>query len=541
MYNITSLPNPQLNNRTYPVKVGAVLGGSSAIDGLFGDRGSKADYDAWETLGNPGWSFSSLLPYFKKSVTFTPPSPDEAKAYNYTWDISAYGGNGTGGPVQVSLPSYNWPQSKHIWEAWKQMGIPRQNEGANGNAFNTFVSPTFLDPVTRTRSYARTAHWDPYKNRTNYKYNLLSGYQVTEIRLITGRLRAVGVNVVKRGTAGPKIAIQSKRQVILAAGAVWTPWLLQRSGLGPKSVLEAANIPVIKDIPGVGANLQDHPYSAPPSKFTNDLIPSPEYLLANATAYEEAKREYEQSRTGPLTLARGHQAAFLPLKTWQPQWKDLIRALLSQTASNYLPAGYDKNLTDGFIAQRNVVANLFNQTDNAAVEFNFGPVPLNGGALLRTLSRGTVTLNATDPLAAPLVDFRTFTNPIDVANAVAAIRYSHRVNSQPALKGLGPVGYIPELNATSDSEIEKALRESLMLPSFSHMSGTAAMLPEQYGGVVGPDLGVYGIRKLSVVDASIIPLIPATHLTATVYAVAEKVSLRTRVDFFFSRGFREWF
>lgn len=107
MYNVTSLPIPALGNRPSYVPAGAVVGGGSAVNGMFFTRGSAADYDAWERLGNPGWGWKDLLPYFKKSVTFTPPDNETAARYNYTWDVeAAYGGNG---PVQVSYPVWNWP------------------------------------------------------------------------------------------------------------------------------------------------------------------------------------------------------------------------------------------------------------------------------------------------------------------------------------------------------------------------------------------------------------------------------------------------
>lgn len=503
------------------VSVGALVGGGSGVNGMTFDRGSKADYDAWETLGNTGWSWSTLLPYFKKSVTWNPPTPDIAEKYNYTWDTeSAYGGRG---PIQLSLPPYGWPVMGLMWEAWKQMGVPKTKEGANGNAVGVFHVPSPMDPVTRTRSYARTAHYDPYRNRSNY--HLLTGHQVTEIRFVSDvRRTATGVNVVQRGTNGPKIAIQAKREVILAAGAVWTPWILQRSGFGPKSVLEAAGIPVKKDFPGVGANLQEHPFAQTVRSFTNNLFPNTNVLLSNTTFYEEALREYNENRTGPLTLARGNQLALLPLKTVQPQWEDIIRAMLSQTAEHYLPQTYDKNLTEGFIAQLNVIADLFNRTDNAAIEFPFGSSPVAGSVLLRTLSRGVININTSNPLAPPVVEYRTFSNPIDIANAVAAFKYSRKFMSLPVFQGLAPVETVPGLNVTSDEDIAIALK-SIFNPVFAHPSGTAAMMPEKYGGVVGPDLRVYGARRLSIADASIMPLLPGTHICTTVYAVAEKASI----------------
>ncbi|KAH7122582.1 choline dehydrogenase [Dendryphion nanum] len=519
MYNITSLPQAWLANRTSGVAAGAVVGGGSAVNGMFFDRGSAADYDAWEKLGNPGWGWDGILPYFRKSVTFTPPEPEIAKRYNYSWDIpSAYGGKG---PVQVSFPNWQFPALSLFWKAWEQLGIKKQKDGANGNAFDTFQAPSALDPVTKTRSYARTAHYDPYKNRANYK--LLTGYQVTEVRLDGDR--AVGVNIVKRGTTGPKTAIKARKEVILAAGAIWTPWLLQRSGIGPKAVLKAAGIPVVKDVPGVGANFQDHPTIFGAWNLTNQPFPAPGIFFANETFMAEAKKEYEEKRSGPYTLARGNQAGFLPLKTVNPQWEKIIKDLLAQDAKAFLPASYDAKLIKGYIAQRNVTADLFRRTDNGVFEYPFSGGPVGGGSLQRTFSRGLVNIDPKNPLGPPLVDYQTGRNPIDIANAIAMVKYARIVMAQEALKELGPVELPPLANVTADAEIEKLLRQALMGPSFAHPSGTASMLPEEFGGVVRSDLRVYGFKGLSVVDASVIPLVPATHICTTVYAVAEKVSL----------------
>jgi choline dehydrogenase-like flavoprotein len=490
---------------------------------MFFDRGSAADYNAWEALGNPGWGWDGLLPYFRKSVTFTPPTREVAEKYNYTYDIAAaYGGKGA---VQVSFPPFNWPALDYTWEAWKELGIPKQNEGAGGNAFNAFSAPSALDPVTRTRSYARTAHYDPFKTRPNY--HLLTGYQVTEINL-DKTLRATGINAVKRGTTD-KIVLRAKKEVVIATGAVWTPWLLQRSGIGPSSVLKAAGVPVLKDLPGVGANFQDHPVGGPSGRFNKDAFPNPA-VLSNVTFMEEAKKEYETSRTGVFTVARGNQAAFLSLKTVHPQWKETIADFEKQDVAQFLPESYDKALISGFKRQREVITGMWKRNDNAVFEFAFGGGPV-GGALQRPLSRGTITINASDPLGNPLVAYRTFSNPIDVSNSIAMFRYSRVVNTAKALAPLAPEEVRPGLNVTSDADIEAYIRE-FGAPTFAHPSGTAAMVPEELGGVVGSDLRVYGTKGLSVVDASVMPLIPATHLCTTVYAVAEKAAdiIKRRTD-----------
>lgn len=249
-YNITSLPNADLNNATRNVLVGALVGGGSGVNGMFFDHGSKSDYDAWETLGNKGWNFESHLPYFQKNVTFTLPSKKLADRLNYTWDVEeAYGGKGE---VHVSFPPYQFPGQDYVWNACNELGINKPKEAPGGDAIGAIQAPSALDPMTRTRSYARTAHYDPFVNRTNYI--LATGRRVTEVVLESNRsgLQAVGVNVVKHeASVDAKFTVRARKEVIVATGAVWTPWLLQRSGIGLKIVLEKAGIAIKKHLPGV--------------------------------------------------------------------------------------------------------------------------------------------------------------------------------------------------------------------------------------------------------------------------------------------------
>lgn len=519
-YNITSLPNPELGNATSRVSVGAIVGGGSAVNGMFFDRGAASDYNGWETLGNPGWSFKDLLPYFKKSVTFTPPSAEVAAKYKYSWDVeSAYGGQGE---IQVSFPPYQFPGQDPVWDAWAAIGVKKPKEAANGESIGAIQAPSALDPVTRTRSYARTAHYDPFATRENY--HLLTGYQATEILFKEGGdLEASGVNIVKRGSS-EKIALQAKKEVIIAAGALWTPWLLQRSGVGPKKILEKAGIQVKRNLPGVGSNFQDHPYGMVNWAWTKSTFSPTANDFSNATFYESARKEYEQSRTGPLTPARGNQAAFLPLKTVDAMgWTSLLAAVSAQDPTPYLPEQYDETLIKGFKAQQKLTAELLARDDSAAYEFPFGSGPLAIGVLERPLSRGTVNINVSNPSDGPVVDFRTFSNPLDVQAAVSMVHFARRFNSLPIFSSLGPTELSPGINITSNAAVEKYLR-STFNPTFAHPAGTASMLPEELGGVVSPELKVYGVGKLSVVDASIIPYLPGTHICTTVYAVAEKAA-----------------
>jgi choline dehydrogenase-like flavoprotein len=515
------VPNPGLNNHTRNPLAAAIVGGGSAVNGMFFDRGSAADYDAWEALGNKGWGFKDVLPYFKKSVTFTPPSGEVAERYNYTWDTeAAYGGNGE---IQVSFPPYQFPGQDRLWDAWREIGVAKPKEAAAGDAIGAVMAPSALDPVTRTRSYARTAHYEPYAQRMNY--HLLTGYQATEILFKEdGELEAEGVSMVKVGGTEKSI-VKARKEVIVAAGAIWTPWLLQRSGVGPESVLEGAGIAVKKHLPGVGANFQDHPFGGSVWNWTtNPYFPTSGALATNQTFYAEAEKEYIQSRKGPLTTSRGSQAAFLPLKTVDPEgWQSLVDAVAAQDPTPYLPAQYDETLIAGAKAIHNITAEYLGREDAATFEFTFGEGPIGSAAMMRPLSRGTVNIDPANTSLPPLVDWRTFSNPLDIKVAVQLVRFSRRFNTLSSFSGLGAVELSPGSNVTSDAAIEEFLRGT-MNPTFVHMAGTASMLPEEFGGVVGTNLKVHGVGKLSVVDASIVPYLPATHLCTTVYAIAEKAA-----------------
>ncbi|KAF2029006.1 choline dehydrogenase [Setomelanomma holmii] len=526
-YNITSLPIPGLNNLTSLVAVGALVGGGSAVNGMFFDRGSASDYDAWETLGNgPAWNFQSLLPYFKKSVTFTPPTAAVAETYNYTWDVdAAYGGSG---PVQVSFPPYQFPGQEFLWAGWEELGVKKPKEAAAGEAIGAIQAPSALNPVRRTRSYARTAHYERVANRTNLR--LVTGVQVREVVFKNGGgngtgLEATGVKGVNRYNVAETFEVNARKEVIVAAGAVWTPWLLQRSGIGPKSVLEKAGISVKKNLPGVGANFQDHAIGGGQWNWTKN-VPSPTQMdvVTNTTFFAEAKKEYDQSRTGPLTVARGNQAAFLPLKVVAAEkWKGIVDAVAAQDSSPYLPATYEATLIAGYKAQQKLTAELLARDDSATYEFPFSGGPLGNGVLERPLSRGTILINTTDPSASPVVDFRTFSNPIDLQVAVSIVQFVRKFNALNAFTTLGAVEVSPGANVTSDAAIASFLRGSFT-PTFAHPAGTASMMPEQHGGVVDPELQVYGVERLSIVDASVIPYLPATHICTTVYAIAEKAA-----------------
>ncbi|KAL1311510.1 hypothetical protein AAFC00_001633 [Neodothiora populina] len=515
----TSVEQPGLGNQTFELYVASVVGGGSIVNGMAFDRGTQPDYNSWATLGNSGWAWSNLLTYFKKSTTFTPPSADIQKKYNYTWDTSAYGN----GPVHSSYPPFQFPEMPTFWDALNELEITKLQEGGLGEP-GAFWEVDSIDPVLQTRSSARTAYYDPIAKRANLE--LRTGSYVQKLVIINNNVE--GVEVISRKD-NSVIKAYARNEVILAAGAVHTPQILQLNGIGPASVLKAANISVSVDLPGVGANFQDHPVAYMSYDMTTDKsYPYPGILTYNATYNASALAEYVENKTGPYTQAHGNGAVFLPLSKIAPSsYKSIASTLSAQNPTDYLPSIYAERaeLLAGFKAQRAIHLQQIQADDTSIYEFSF-----NGGgtattALQKPISRGTIMIDPKNPTAEPIIDFQALANPVDRAALLAAVRFTRQIYNTTALSGYTPVETLPGPEYQTDEELWDALSTSgVVNPSFAHPCGTAAMMPRKQGGVVASDLLVYGVKRLSVIDASIIPIIPATHLQATVYAIAEKAA-----------------
>jgi choline dehydrogenase-like flavoprotein len=309
---------------------------------------------------------------------------------------------------------------------------------------------------------------------------------------------------------------------------VQTPQLLQVSGIGPKDVLKAAGIKVKKDMPSVGANFQDHPTTFMTFNLSHQSFPNPDSLTNNATYNATAWEQYFFNRTGPIASGRSSIGAFLSLPqiTSQATSTSITTQFLSQNASQYLPSIYSyAPLLQGFKAQRSILAKRF--TTNTMGVGGF-PLVANGLAPVsfhKTTSRGTITLNLTHPHALPIVQYNTLMNPIDTSIILAMIRRNRAFWQKPELAFFGAVESTPGAQYQTDEELLFALtQKGGLLPALAHPSGTCALMPEDLGGCVAPDLKVYGTKGLSVVDASIMPLIPASTLQATMYAIGEKAA-----------------
>lgn len=475
MYDITSAPVDNLGGKTFPVYVGNVVGGGSVVNGMAFDRASAADYDAWEQLGNIGWNWASLLTYFKKSTTFTPPSQAHAEEFNITYDASYWG---TNGPVQASFPHFEYEDTKKIWTAFRAENVPTPREHAAGLGVGAFWTPTSLQPDTQTRSSAKNAYYDPVKGRSNLV--LSTGKRVNEVLFdqSLGMLapKATGVQYVSH-TDGSVGKVYAKREVILAAGSIFTPQLLQLSGIGPRDVLQAAGVQVKRDLSAVGANMQDHPNANVVFDLKN--LATVNVFSGQDPAYNKtAWAEYENNKDGPLTQAHGSSLALLSLNSLSSKAAQIVSTVKVQNILSSLPGiyGKDQNLLRGILKQRDIIANLHAALTSAVGEIPMTPFGLAISALQRPLSRGSVNIDPKNKYGNPVVQFNTFSNPVDRQILVEMIRWTRKHWTRKELAMYKPIEISPGAQFQTDDEIINALiQQNGLGASFAHMSGTCSV------------------------------------------------------------------
>ncbi|KAI7722438.1 GMC oxidoreductase [Hortaea werneckii] len=544
---VESLPQVGLNGRT----------------SMFFNRGSAEDYDSWEELGNPGWGWKDLLRYFQKvepdhafvltslvdmvfpqSETFTPPSFQIANEYAdiISPDLAPHG---TGGPVGSSFPNFQWPIAKNFFRGWNAIGLLTQPQPNAGDVNGAIYGPLSLTAKNQSRSSASSAYYRPIAgDRSNL--HLIVGHAASKINFDRFTARSVDFirsNMTTNSSKNPISNVRACREIILAAGAPYSPQILQLSGIGPKDLLEGLGIDTIVDLPGVGRNFQDQPTmftqytcqafihssiairNKPRSADSNYPYPSPEWLFTNETWANEQLSLYYHNRTGPMTVPyySGTLVAYLPLQNMTSEHDQILESASRVNTSSLLPSNSDPAVLAGYHAQTHILLNRYRSTHTTVQEVAFGGSGTVPVALLKPLSRSSIQINTTDPSKTPLVDFGTFSHPTDLEIAVEAIKKTREFMNSAPMQETGATEIIPGANITSDEEIAAAIR-NLARSTWQHPTSTCSMMRRELGGVVDPFLKVYGVESLRVVDASIMPMIIGSHTSSTVYAVAEKAA-----------------
>ncbi|XP_075218093.1 glucose dehydrogenase [FAD, quinone] [Lycorma delicatula] len=477
---------------------GKVIGGSSVLNTMLYVRGNRRDYDNWAQLGNDGWSYEEVLPYFTKSEDQR--NPYLAKNTKY---------HSTGGYLTIQDAPWNSPLGVAFLQAGEEMGYPIidvNGENQTGFAFYQFTmrrgfrcstAKAFLRPV-RLRKNLHTSLWS----------------HVTKILIDPTTKRAYGVEFIKNGL---KRQVLARREVILSAGAIGSPQLLMVSGVGPADHLSDLNIPVMYNSPGVGMNLMDH-IAVGGVVFLIDYQVS---LVMNRVVNLNSALRYAVNGDGPLTSSVGLETvAFITTKygNVSDDWPDM-EFMLTSTSTNSdggTAAANAHGLTKEFYNE------FLGEISNKDV---FGVFPM----ILRPKSRGYIRLRTSDTLQHPLLYHNYLTHPDDVRVLREGVKAALAVGETVAMKRFGarfyrkPIPGCKHLPLFTDDYWECFIRQYTM--TIYHMSGTCKMGPStDLMAVVDPELRVYGIQGLRVIDASIMPQITSGNINAPVIMIAEKGS-----------------
>lgn len=492
-------------NKRCPLAVGNAIGGSSTINYMIYARGTSDDFDNWAALGNPGWTYDEILPYFKKSENCEIPDLDSRF-------------HGQNGYLDINYASYVSPIGEIFLNATEELGYKLIDYNSDKKIGFSSTQAT-LD--NGHRMDASRAFLKPIKNRKNFYLSKSS--QVTKIVINEKTKTAIGVNFVKNGK---KYFVKAKKEVILSAGAINSPRLLMLSGIGPKDHLNSFNITTIEDLP-VGYNFHDHLVTA----VFNFILKKP----VNNIIQISSLLNYIFKRTGPLTLPGTIESVgFISTKNdedtkesniYERRDAELILAL-----SGFVGIGSEIfrkiiTLSDEFYDD------VFAKYEGSN-SFSIFPV------LMYPKSRGRVSLRSADPFDDPIIDANYLDHEDDVKTFVKGIKKMMKLTSTKTFQRFN-ITMVP-LNFSGCSHTEY-LSDSFWSCLIRHTAGTlwhsvgtCKMSPRDKSGVVDHRLKVYGIKSLRVVDNSIVPLITSGHLVSVAYMIAEKASDMIKKDWKFT-------
>jgi choline dehydrogenase-like flavoprotein len=452
-------PEPHVDGRALYIPRGKSIGGSSSMNAMLYVRGCPLDYDSWEAQGAPGWGYASVLPYFIRSE-------DNARG------ASEF--HGSGGPLRVSEQRSPRPMNRRLLAACQSAGIP-QIADYNGPEPDG-ASPFQVTQRNGQRFSAADAFLRPALARPNLE--VATKASVTGIELEGDR--AVGVRV-RRGRRGEEV-VRAAREVLLAAGAINSPQLLLLSGVGPADELRSAGVQARHDLPGVGRNLQDHPFVTLIWKVSD-----PQTLYGADKPRSLA--EWLLRKSGPLTSSVAEVVAFVRTRGGLP----------AADIQFHMGAAYYED--HGF-------------------ETYDGHCMVIAPVLVAPAARGQVWLRSADPAAKPCIITNTLSAEADLESMLAGMRLAREIAAQPPLQEIVLEELKPGAAATERADLEADLRRRLML--IYHPVGTARMSDTEPDAVVDSQLRVHGLEKLRVVDASIMPLIPRGNTNAPTMMIAER-------------------
>ncbi len=470
-------PEAGLNGRSIGYARGKVIGGCSSINAMIYMRGQKFDYDQWESMGNRGWGWSDVLPIFRRSEDYQHGADDF---------------HGTGGELRVEERRVNW-EILDVWrDAAEQCGIPKIDEFNRGDNFgNAYFQ---MNQRTGKRWSAARAFLDAAQQRPNLTVMTEATVERMSLSQDPDGIRATGVKLLHKGQ---RLEIQAAKEVLLAAGAIASPQLLQLSGIGPQNELQSHSIAVRHNLDGVGQNLQDH------------LQIRTIYQVDNTVTLNQRARtpwgmammgfEYFLRKTGPLTMPPSQLGAFAKSDPSQPS---------ANIEWHVQPLSLDKFGSP--LHRYNAIT----------------PSVCN----LRPSSRGTVSLKSANPHDAPAIAPNYLSTQEDLEVAVAGLRFTRDIMAAPALAPFNPRELKPGPQTATEDELQRAAGD--LGTTIFHPVGTCKMGPTHDNlAVVDDELRVHGVAGLRVIDASIMPTITSGNTNAPTVMIAERGAEFIRKDY----------
>ncbi len=462
-----TVAQPGLNGRCGYQPRGKTLGGSSAINAMIYIRGHASDYDHWAELGNAGWSYKELLPYFIRSEN----NADLSGPYH-----------GQNGPLHVSNLRSDNPFQQIYLQAGQQAGFSVNTDfnGASQEGIGVYQVTQHLGE----RCSAARAYLEPHAERSNL--NILTGAYVTRILFAVDgeNKRAVGVEFSHNGVT--KTA-RAKEEIILAAGALQSPQILMLSGVGDQDELGALGIPLVHHLPGVGKNLQDHPDMI--LNYQSNSLDLVGFSFLGGFAMLKQAWRYLTKRRGMLTTNYAECGGFLKTSPELPapdvQLHFVVSVVEDHARTLRWGHGYSCHL-----------------------------------CVLRPVSRGTVKLASTNPHAAPLIDPNFLGEPEDMEVMLKGVKLTQQIMNAPALTAQRTKAYT-DAHIRNDDELRALIRQRA--DTVYHPVGTCKMGTDAMA-VVDSQLRVHGIRALRIADASIMPTLIGGNTNAVCMVIGEKAA-----------------
>jgi len=458
-------PEAATGNRPFFWPRGKTLGGSSAINAMIYTRGHRWDYDHWADLGNTGWDYDSVLPWFKKSER-QQRGADEFHSVDGTMDV-----------VDTN---FHFPASEAFVKACQQAGFVYNHDLSGSSPDGCDFFQVNQTPEGK-RCHAGASFLDPVKHRPNL--TVITHAHVT--RITFQDQTATGVEYIDLKKSKQRVTLSAKKEILLSAGVTNSPQILKLSGVGPGDELRKLGIPVIHDLPGVGENLQDHPdillrirdksktsFSTTPGPFTRHFL----------------SRYF--SRTPPFIYTPTDAGGFVKSSPSEP----IPDLQLQFAAVRMQPHG----------------KGLF-----TTAKFGF----VLHVCHMRPQSRGRITLRSANPFDSPRIEANYFQNETELDALVNGVKIARSILSQPAMQACHGGEEVPGLSVKSDTEIRAFIKQKM--ETVYHTAGSCKMGQDPLA-VVDPELKVHGIKHLRVIDSSIMPTITGSNIHGPTVMIAEK-------------------